>query len=91
MLIWHGGLQGVDESTGQIVLRTRRVFCSNRNARTGCGRTFRIWRTDRIRRLNVTTRRLWKSLGMAVVVSASRSNCTVMPVVAFDANENASN
>ena len=52
MLIRHGGLQGVDESTGQIVLSARRVFCSNRNARTGCGRTFSVWPTDRIRRLN---------------------------------------
>ena len=67
MLIWHGGLQGIDESRGQIVLRARRVFCSNRNARTGCGRTVSVWLADRIRRLKVTTRRLWKFLHLAVV------------------------
>ena len=67
MLIRHGGLQGIDESSGQIVLRARRVFCSNRNARTGCGRTVSVWLVDRIRRLKVTTRRLWKVLDMAVV------------------------
>ena len=66
MLIRHGGLQGFEESRRQIVLRARRIFCSNRNARTGCGRTFSVWLADKIRRLKVTTRRLWKFLGMAV-------------------------
>ena len=69
MLIRHGGLQGLDEISQQIVLRARRVFCSNRNARIGCGRTFSIWLADKIRRLKVTTSRLWKFLGLAVVGS----------------------
>ena len=69
MLIRHGGLHGFDESSGQIVLRARRVFCSSRNARTGCGRTFSVWLVDKIQRLKVTTRRLWKFLDMAVVGS----------------------
>ncbi len=66
MLIRHGALQGIDETSGQIVLRARRVFCSNRNARTGCGRTFSLWLTDKIRRLKVNTSRLWKFLKLAI-------------------------
>jgi hypothetical protein len=64
-LIRHGALQGFDES-GRIVLRARRVFCSRRNRRRGCGRTFSVWLADRIKRLKVTTRRLWTFLQQAV-------------------------
>ena len=61
MLILHGSLHGWDES-GRIVLRARRVFCSNRNARAGCGRTFSVWPADHIKGLKVTTSRLWQFL-----------------------------
>lgn len=61
MLILHGGLHGWDES-GRIVLRARRVFCSNRNARAGCGRTVSVWPADHIKGLKVTTSRLWQFL-----------------------------
>ncbi len=42
--------------------RARRIFCSNRNARPGCGRTFSVWiaEMDKIRRLSLTTGTLWK-------------------------------
>jgi len=61
----HGSISGCDEtSTG--VLRARRVFCSNRNARPGCGRTFSIWLADKILRVKLTTRGLWQFLKKAV-------------------------
>jgi hypothetical protein len=67
MLIRHGTLQGFDESNPpRKVVRARRVFCSDRNARHGCGRTFSIWLADKIRRLSLTTRALWKFLKNAV-------------------------
>ena len=65
MLILHGSSHGTDES-GRIVLRARRVFCSNRSARTGCGRTFSVWLTDHIKGLKVTTSRLWRFVMKAV-------------------------
>ena len=65
MLIRHGGSHGWDES-GRIVLRARRVFCSNRNQRSGCGRTFSVWPADHIKRLKVSTGRLWQFLIKAV-------------------------
>jgi hypothetical protein len=64
-LIRHGALQGFDES-GRIVLRAHRVFCSPRNRRRGCGRTVSVWLADKIKRLTVTTRRLWNFVQHAV-------------------------
>jgi len=66
-LIRHGSLYGFDDSTPQRkTLRARRIFCSNRYRRPGCGRTFSVWIADKIRRLSTTTRRLWAFLQRAV-------------------------
>ena len=62
-LIRHGFLRGFDESNPRRkTLRARRVFCSNRQARPGCGRTFSVWCADKIRRLSLTTGCLWRFL-----------------------------
>jgi hypothetical protein len=69
-LIRHGFLRGYDESNPQRkTVRARRIFCSNRNARPGCGRTFSVWLADKIRRLSLTTRALWSFLKSAVAGS----------------------
>jgi hypothetical protein len=66
----HGFLYGFDEtSPRRVTVRARRVFCSNRNARPGCGRTFSIWFADKIGRLSLTTGGLWRFLQAAVAVS----------------------
>jgi hypothetical protein len=65
MLIRHGYLYGFDESARRKTLRARRVFCSNRHARRGCGRTFSVWCADKIRRLSLTTGCLWRFLQCA--------------------------
>jgi hypothetical protein len=63
MLIRHGFLYGFDDSSPQRrTLRARRVFCSNRQARRGCGRTFSVWLADKIRRLGLTAGALWRFL-----------------------------
>jgi hypothetical protein len=65
-LIRHGFLYGFDDtSPRRRTLRARRIFCSNRQARPGCGRTFSVWLADKIRRLSVTTGGLWRFLGRA--------------------------
>ncbi len=79
-LIRHGYLRGFDESSPQRqTVRARRVFCSNRNARPGCGRTFSVWCADKIRRLSLTTRGLWRFLQRAIAdgISAAirAANC----------------
>jgi hypothetical protein len=65
-LIRHGLLYGFDETSKQKTLRARRIFCSNRNQRRGCGRTFSVWLADKIRRLGLTTNGLWRFLQRAV-------------------------
>jgi hypothetical protein len=63
----HGCLYGFDENSPQRkTLRARRIFCSNRQARPGCGRTFSIWLAYKTRRLSLTTGALWWFLQCAV-------------------------
>lgn len=75
-LIQHGFLRGFDESSPrQETVRARRIFCSNRHARPGCGRTFSVWFADKIRRLSLTTGALWRFLRCAVargILAAAR-------------------
>lgn len=76
-LIRHGFLYGFDEgSPRHKTRRAQRIFCSNRNARPGCGRTFSVWCADKIRRLSLTTAALWLFLKLAVagaIVAAGRA------------------
>jgi hypothetical protein len=65
-LIRHGYLLGYDESSRLKTRRGQRIFCSNRNARPGCGRTFSIWLADKIRRVSLTAGALWRFLQLAV-------------------------
>lgn len=70
MLICHGYLRGYDECNFQrTTVRARRIFCSNRHRRRGCGRTFSVWAADKIRRLSLTTRALGRFLMAAVAGS----------------------
>jgi hypothetical protein len=47
-------------------IRARRIFCSNRGSRPGCGRTISVWLADKIRRACTSTRLLWSFLQRAV-------------------------
>jgi hypothetical protein len=68
-LIRHGFLYGRDETSPQKeTVRAQRIFCSNRNARSGCGRTFSVWLASKIRRLSLTTAALWLFLQQAIVL-----------------------
>lgn len=59
-LILHGYLWGYDlKGANKKTVRGRRVFCSNRNRKTGCGRTFSLLKAGRIKRLIIQTRDLW--------------------------------
>ena len=63
----HGSLTGFDDSRPRRkTVRARRLFCSNRGRRPGCGRTTSVWIADKIRRLSVTTRTLGTFLRRAV-------------------------
>ena len=69
-LIRHGCLYGYDAGNSpRRTIRARRVFCSNRHARRGCGRTFSVWYADKLRRLSLTTGCLWRFLQHAIAGS----------------------
>ena len=68
-LIRHGFLYGFDDTSPQRkTVRARRIFCSNRNNRPGCGRTFSVWLADKIRRLSLTAGALGRFLQLALTV-----------------------
>ncbi len=74
-LIRHGCLVGYDESQ-RPTLRARRVYCSNRHSQSGCGRTFSVWLADKIRRLSLSTRVVWRFLQQVIagsIAAATRS------------------
>lgn len=74
----HGSLHGYDDRTPpRTTLRARRVFCSNRSRRPGCGRTFSIWLVHTIRRSCLTTQTLRALITQAVsngITAAIRAN-----------------
>lgn len=65
-LIRHGVLTGFDDSSPRRTVRARRIFCSNRHRRRGCGRTVSVWYADKIRRLSLVGRTVWAFLKRAV-------------------------
>jgi hypothetical protein len=65
-LIRHGVLTGFDDGSPRRTIRARRIFCSNRHRRCGCGRTISVWYADKIRRLSLVARTVWAFLKRAV-------------------------
>lgn len=62
-LIRHGFLRGYsEERQPKKTIRAARVFCSNRNRASGCGRTFSVWKANCIRRLVLSADSLWTFL-----------------------------
>ena len=59
-LILHGYLFGYDlNSNNRRIMRGHRVFCSNRNRKDGCGKTFSILKADILKRFIIQTSHLW--------------------------------
>jgi hypothetical protein len=62
-LIRHGFLRGYDDQhPRRKAVRAQRIFCSNRNRTSGCGRTFSVWWAGKIARLFLTAESLWTFL-----------------------------
>src|SRR5690606_39090624 len=65
-LIKHGFLCGYDQHHQlNKTVRATRVFCSNRNRASGCGRTFSVWLADKVKRLFLGADSLWQFLNGA--------------------------
>ena len=62
----HGTLTGYDDAGPGRAVRGRRVFCSHRGRRPGCGRTTTVWAAGTIRRLSLTARTVGRFLQRAV-------------------------
>ena len=62
MLILHGFIYGYDEYRTRHRIKGRRVFCSNRNNRKGCGRTLSYLLIDFIKRTLISTGIAWQFL-----------------------------
>ena len=57
----HGYLKGYsDQSPNATVIRGYRYFCSNRNKRRGCGRTYSVLLAEVLRRCVVSATVLWR-------------------------------
>ncbi len=67
----HGPLRGYAEGDSAVVVRGRRVFCSNRARRPGCGRTFSVKLSAVLAGFVVRTLTLWL-FASAVVCGATR-------------------
>lgn len=62
-LILHGYLHGYDlEKINKRIIRGHRIFCSNRNLRDGCGKTWSIMLTSILKGFIVQTFHLWDFL-----------------------------
>jgi hypothetical protein len=56
-LVRHGFLRGyAEDQCSTVVERGRRIFCSNRNTRKGCGRTFSILYSAFIKNHTITAK-----------------------------------
>lgn len=58
-LILHGYLHGYDENKDSECIRGRRIFCSNRNRRSGCGKTFSILKSLFLKFFRLQAVTLW--------------------------------
>ncbi len=58
-LICHGYLRGYGETNDCDTIRGRRFFCSNRDRRKGCGKTFSLLFAHLLRGFSVSATTLW--------------------------------
>lgn len=59
----HGYLRGHDEfNYGLKIIRGRRIFCSNRGRRKGCGKTFSILAAEILKKFVIGAKSLWRFL-----------------------------
>ena len=59
-LIGHGLLRGYEERGSELAIRGRRLFCSNRGRKRGCGRTTSVLLAAFIERFSVTVAAIFR-------------------------------
>jgi hypothetical protein len=73
MLILHGYIYGLDEKR-QCVIKGKRVYCSNRNRRSGCGQTIAYRFCNFIRQSFLSSQTAWKFLSNILSGSSIESS-----------------
>lgn len=68
-LIKHGWLRGLGPAGWIKGIRARRLFCSNRGSRPGCGRTVSIFFDCVLKHLSLTSCLLWRFLTASLNMS----------------------
>lgn len=70
-VIHHGWLYGYGETApDKKIVRARRLFCNNRKARNnGCGHTFTIWMSDKLKHSSLGTNSLLMFLKNVLILS----------------------
>jgi len=58
-LILHGYLYGYSETDSNRIRRGHRIFCSNRDNKNGCGKTFSVLKSTFIKNFVITAITLW--------------------------------
>ena len=59
-LILHGYLYGYDlKQYNKRIVKGHRIFCSNRNRKNGCGKTFSIFKANRFKRFIIQSSDFW--------------------------------
>lgn len=80
-LILHGYLYGYSEySNSQLITRGRRFFCSNRNNKSGCGKTFSVLTAGLLPKFIIGAQSLWRffvniKYGLSLACAFRRSGC----------------
>ena len=84
-LILHGFLYGFDEKIyNKTITRGRRFFCSNRNRRTGCGRTFSFLKSNIIKGFIITASSIWKYLNNLASNMSKKESFSTLEIIHSD-------
>ena len=76
----HGYLRGYREDSSEEEVRGRRVYCSKRGRRGGCGHTFSVLLAGVIRGFRISAESLWRFLcNVAGGMSPQEALSTVLP------------
>lgn len=58
----HGYLKGFPENGKEKIKKGRRIYCSNKNKKGGCGRTFSILDASYIKNFRISAKTIWHLL-----------------------------
>ena len=81
-LILHGYLYGYCEQDNALIVRGRRIFCSNRYNKSGCGGTFCVLPASVLPKLVISAQSLWQFLdnvknGLSLACAFRTAKCTM--------------